>query len=301
MYEGVVPKLTSTTIYPNYLPGVVSASSERVPWQGVLVRTFHQPAQLEVLRAPGVPDLKIVMQLEGSIHLERQIEGSPWQQGGFHPGDLTVFPAQQLSAWRWDQPISALHMYLTPELLRQVALETAELDPVPIEFLDSFTLQDPLIQQIALALKTEADAGGIEGRLYAELLAHTLTMHLIHKHSASVPKLPHTRGKLTSQQLRQTLDYVHTYLDHDLTLAELARLTNISPYHFARLFKQSTGFAPHQYVLHYRIVEARRLLQYTDIPVATIAQRVGFSSQSHFTRTFRRATGQTPNTLRGGG
>ena len=91
MYEGVVPKLTSTTIYPNYLPGVVSASSERVPWQGVLVRTFHQPAQLEMLKAPGVPDLKIVMQLEGSIHLERQIEGSPGNKGTFILATLPSF------------------------------------------------------------------------------------------------------------------------------------------------------------------------------------------------------------------
>jgi AraC family transcriptional regulator len=68
----------------------------------------------------------------------------------------------------------------------------------------------------------------------------------------------------------------------------------MSPFRFARAFKKATGQSPRQYVIHRRIERAKALLRAGDQDLAQIAQRVGFSTQSHFTDVFRRLCGTTP-------
>jgi len=80
--------------------------------------------------------------------------------------------------------------------------------------------------------------------------------------------------------------------------AELSALVHMSPYHFARLFKRSTGVPPHRFLVRRRIDAARALLAAQTAPIAEIAQLVGFRTPSHFTTTFRRVTGMTPSAYR---
>ncbi|URD53853.1 helix-turn-helix transcriptional regulator [Chroococcidiopsis sp. CCNUC1] len=68
----------------------------------------------------------------------------------------------------------------------------------------------------------------------------------------------------------------------------------LSPYHFAHLFKESTNTSPHQYLIRCRIERAKELIVMSDLPLATIAQTVGFASQGHFTYHFKRCVGVTP-------
>jgi AraC-like DNA-binding protein len=106
-----------------------------------------------------------------------------------------------------------------------------------------------------------------------------------------------TRG-LTHTQLQQVLDYIHTHLDRDLSLSEIAEIINISPTYFASLFKQAIGISPHQYVIQQRVEQAKLMLSKTDLAIADIALQVGFSSQSHLTQQFKRFTGMTPKQIR---
>jgi AraC family transcriptional regulator len=81
-------------------------------------------------------------------------------------------------------------------------------------------------------------------------------------------------------------------------VSELASIASMSCGHFARLFKESTGVAPHQYVTAQRVERASRLLAQSELPVVEIALRSGFAAQSSFTTTFRRMTGMTPRAFR---
>lgn len=103
---------------------------------------------------------------------------------------------------------------------------------------------------------------------------------------------------LTHTRLRQVLDYIHTHLDRDLSLTELAEVINISSTYFASLFKQAMGISPHQYVIQQRVKQAKLMLLKTDLAIADIALQVGFSSQSHLTQQFKRLTGMTPKQIR---
>jgi AraC family transcriptional regulator len=83
-----------------------------------------------------------------------------------------------------------------------------------------------------------------------------------------------------------------------VSLAELAAEAGVSPFHFAREFKRATGLAPHQYLIEVRIERAKSLLAGNEMPLAQVSLSAGFSSQSHFTRLFRRHTGTTPKSYR---
>jgi len=83
-----------------------------------------------------------------------------------------------------------------------------------------------------------------------------------------------------------------------LTLTDLARVACLSPYHFSRSFKQSTGIGPQRYVIQRRLERAKAMIGRTNQPLAEIAQQVGFADQSHLTSIFRRETGVTPGRYR---
>ena len=103
---------------------------------------------------------------------------------------------------------------------------------------------------------------------------------------------------LSSDELETIADYIEEHLEQKLSLNELANLLNLSPYHFTRLFQQSVGIAPYQYVVKCRIRRAKNLLRQTDLAIAQIAKRTGFSSHSCFTKAFRKSTAVSPKVYR---
>jgi AraC family transcriptional regulator len=105
-------------------------------------------------------------------------------------------------------------------------------------------------------------------------------------------------GGLPASRLRRVAQHIQDNLQHELRLADLSAVVHMSPYHFARLFKRSTGVAPHQFLVRHRIYEARALLAAGRVPIADVARSVGFRTHGHFTTTFRRVTGMTPSAYR---
>jgi AraC-like DNA-binding protein len=93
--------------------------------------------------------------------------------------------------------------------------------------------------------------------------------------------------------IRRTRDYIDAHYDRDLSLTELARIVDLSPFYLARVFRAAVGMPPHAYLESVRIRAAQRLLT-SGWPIADIAYATGFADQSHFTRRFRRCIGVTP-------
>ena len=107
-------------------------------------------------------------------------------------------------------------------------------------------------------------------------------------------------GTLPGGKLRRVTGYIQQNVDKDLRLAELAALVCMSPYHFARLFKCSTGVPPHRFVVRQRIARASAFLATQERSIAEVSRMVGFRTPSHFTTVFRRVTGVTPRGYRTG-
>jgi len=103
---------------------------------------------------------------------------------------------------------------------------------------------------------------------------------------------------LPGSRLRRVAQYIQQNLDKDLSLAELAAVAYMSPYHFARLFKDSTGVPPHRFVVRQRIARARGVLASPELSIAQVSRMVGFRTPSHFATVFRRVLGITPGAYR---
>jgi len=107
-----------------------------------------------------------------------------------------------------------------------------------------------------------------------------------------------TVGDLPACRLRRVTQYIQDNLHRKLRLVELSAHVHMSPYHFARLFKRSTGTPPHRFVLRRRIDRATTLLTTGELSIGEVARLVGFQTTSHFTTVFRRITGATPSAYR---
>ncbi|MEG5059220.1 helix-turn-helix transcriptional regulator [Microcoleus sp. A2-C5] len=167
-----------------------------------------------------------------------------------------------------------------------------------IEIIPHWQTRDPLIFGIGWALKTELESGGLNGTLYVDALKNALSLHLLHHYCAQKLKLQDFAGGLDPSKLQIVIDYINDYLNRDLHLSELANLVHMSPYYFTRLFKQSTGIPPHQYVTKCRIEKAKLLLKQPEFSIAYISQQVGFKDQSHFSKTFCKIVGLNPKKYR---
>jgi len=155
-----------------------------------------------------------------------------------------------------------------------------------------------LLSEFVSELATEKPGKEIVMRALTEqTLVHVLR-------SYSTPRLSEelelSRVGLVDRRIRRSVELMHTQIDQDLPLKELAAASYLSPFHFARLFKKLTGASPHNYLAGIRANRAQLLLAETDLSVSAIGARVGYLSGSHFTKAFRTATGATPREFRKG-
>jgi AraC family transcriptional regulator len=160
-------------------------------------------------------------------------------------------------------------------------------------------LFDSRIADLTLLLWDEARQGGPRGRLYGDGISLALLGLLVEEHGACTRPGVRSRAYLAPAQMALIRDYIDEHLCADLCVEHLAALVGISAAYFSRSFKASFGVSPHAYVTERRLCIASRLLQQDKFrSLADIATGVGFSSQSHFTESFRRKMGVTPGRWR---
>lgn len=190
------------------------------------------------------------------------------------------------------------HYQLPPTLVAKVAEEAFGLDPARVHFPVRYDDQSsPEVIDTLTALRRELLTGGPGGRLCAESLANVLVVQLIRQMSNRQGlngAIRESSGRLARHALRAVEEYIHAHLDQNIALADLANVAKLSEFHFARLFKQTTGLPPHQFVIRQRVEQAKRLIASRRRSLAQVAVDVGFSDQSQLNRHFKRLVGVTP-------
>lgn len=281
------------TVFDVPLEHIVQSSSGK-GWHGLDVAEIIHP--LDDFALPALPRHILVINLSAPSTIQERLAG---RQGHLGTGNVVILPAGAPTTWHLEREgeVRHLHLYLSPTLIQQIAT-SADIDPDTVEFVDTLGMFDPRIETIALSLLSELRSEGLGGRLYVESLANLLGIHLLRQHSSvKQPSLPRSVG-LDRATLRRVSTYIEEHLAEDLSLSEMAAVAFLSPYHFARLFKASTGSAPHQYVIGRRIERAKLLLSTTNWSLAAIAHAVGFAHESHLALHFKRLTGLLPSSYR---
>lgn len=124
----------------------------------------------------------------------------------------------------------------------------------------------------------------------------------VNEHLASIliQQILYELTKISKQDLNEigVVNQANLFIENnyhkDISLEDIARHVNLSPYHFSRLFKEQTNFTPNQYLINYRINCAKDLLYKTNLSICEIAYRCGFNSDSYFATTFKKHTGYSP-------
>jgi AraC family transcriptional regulator len=273
-------------------PAILS-SHHGTKWEGIHVEYHRQPADECPEHCFQQHNIGLIL---NSVTVNGILNGKhygsePWQRGEiFIGGAGTDFQSGAVE---------------DPEFIA-IAIDPTDFDNTVgestnsnlIEIIPHWKISDPLILGIGWALKTELESGGLNGTLYVDALKNALSVHILHRYCAQKPNQRDFEGGLDPVKLQIVINYINDYLNRDLHIAELANLVQISPYYFSRLFKQSIGVTPHQYVTQCRIEKAKQLLKKPDLSLTYISQQVGFHDQSHFSKTFCKIVGVTPKKYR---
>ncbi len=190
---------------------------------------------------------------------------------------------------------------LEPSLLLEAALRHNFINrEAALKLRAQFVADDARLSRVAGDLRDELASESRGQNTYVSALVEQLIIHLLRKHATFPlsPALELSRVGLVDRRIRRALELMHTHMERDLSLEELAAAAYLSSFHFARLFKKLTGTSPHAYLAAVRMAKAESLLAETDLTITEISQHVGYGSPSHFAKAFRKATGFSPRTFR---
>jgi AraC family transcriptional regulator len=109
---------------------------------------------------------------------------------------------------------------------------------------------------------------------------------------------PAPRPGLPPAVLRRAKEFLHDKMNRNPGITELSAAVGMSVDHFSRMFKRSTGLAPHQYLGDIRLERAKRLLAEGRTPIIEIAYEIGYANPSQFSAFFRKRTGFSPSAFR---
>jgi AraC family transcriptional regulator len=292
-------------------------SSRQAGWEGLVADAFYEPTQLQGWMPKAIPDITLILFAGGPMRIHAHFENGPWTTLVMHEGEFVLRPSMVAPyeiSWKslTSIPTRTLHIHLSQRLLRRTAEELAGYDPARLYLTEELASYDPaqlalsrrsgfqdaLLRQIGLALWRELEQSAPGGKLYAQTAAQMLAVHLLRYYTSAQIQIKEVSQFLTQRQVKRVTDFVIADLRQDLSLETLAEQVGYSPYHFARLFRQTVGESPHQFVLRQRIEKAKDLLKATNAPLANVALESGFANQSHLTRIFERHLGLTPKAYR---
>jgi AraC family transcriptional regulator len=283
-----------------YTTGSCLGSSRGRGWRGVLAEQWsHAEGDLgEVLPR----ETEVIVMLDGALRVRRRGDGQ-LQNHDAVPGTVWLCPAgiREDMIHLYGEIRRSIHLYLPAAPLARTALEDVGIDPDRAQLRYEGGFRDPLIEAIGRTLATELSSPSPMAGLLVETLSTALGVYLLRAYSGLSPAahpLAPAKGTLDGRRLARVLAFIDAHLDRDMTLEELAREACLSRFHFARCFKAATGLSPHRYVLQRRLDRAKALLKGGTLSLTEVALTCGFSSQAHFSSSFKQAIGISPGHFR---
>ena len=297
----ITPDRSTAAAFPRYLTGELLADSMALQWQGLYARRMRNPRVVDRLLVPATPEPHISCTLRGTAKFRERDVGGSWITRQIRPGNLFVTRSRTPYEVDLQSPPGeeldnlSLHIAVEPFLAALEARYPGKADRV--EVVDYFG-RDEILWPICLtcAELLAARVAGKSPRVAA--LTQLFAAHIVEKYTSTPTETPVHRGGLPIHQLRKVQDYVVERLAEEISIEALADLVELSPSHFAHVFKESTGMTPLQFITRQRITQAQQLIRETSRSLIEVGLEVGYTSPSHFAQVFRRVVGVTPTKFR---
>lgn len=238
----------------------------------------------------------VCVQLSGESQVQQQLDSQSWTHHAL-PGHVMIAPAGDGRTWRRSGEGFVLMAAIAPGQLAGVFERAEGRAGSSVRVREDFSGQDRRIAELSQVLWRELSRERIGARLYVETAVEQLVLQLLREHCDIEPARAPSIS-ISPHKLRLARAFIQENLAEDVSVEGIARAVGMSAFHFAHAFRAATGIPPHRYVMERRMERAKALLRGSELTLTEIAQRVGYSSASHFSVGFRKLTQVAPSDYR---
>ncbi|MBS0471141.1 MAG: helix-turn-helix transcriptional regulator [Proteobacteria bacterium] len=224
-------------------------------------------------------------------------DGRPVRSAPITAPQVTMYDLRAAPAIFVNNPMVGLHFHIPRSAFNALADAEGKRRIGDLDYPAGSGVDDRVIHHLGMAMMPAFLKPEQASQLFVDSVTLAITAHVAQTYGGMREDTAR-RGGLAPWQERLAKEIFDAYLDGDISQIEVARRCGLSPSHFARAFRVSTGHAPHRWLLQRRIDKAKALLREGHLPLAEIAIASGFADQSHFTRVFTRIAGVAPGAWR---
>jgi AraC family transcriptional regulator len=192
-------------------------------------------------------------------------------------------------------PFHTFRVYIPHELIRECYESVYNRDaPQTLELFEPHLTSDRIIEDLTRSLIDVDDNGGVLGPTFVDAVGLAIATRMMGQSRALTPPNEKPTIPLAKWRLKRAIDYIESHLREQVYLADLSAAAGLSRMYFASQFRAATGYTPHAYILRRRVEDAQKLLLERARSISDVALEMGFSSQAHFTGTFKKIVGMSP-------
>jgi AraC family transcriptional regulator len=258
---------------------IYAAEQPRSSWQ----RHVHDCVQVTIGLEPA--HVQATWSGKSNLSSQRELSGNV----------VSIIPAGEPHSTLWQRRAILVHLYLSQALLDEAA--SALQHPLAGKLRPVYLVRDIFLEELGRFLFKECQESP-SGASFVDAAVRVMAGYLLRNYGCDQAQESLASGSLGPARERKVREYIEQHLADDLSIRALGKLLGMNPQYFANAFRLTTGFTPHRYVSHRRIMRAQQLLQETPLSLADVAYQSGFKSQSQFTTLFRQFTGMTPGRFR---
>jgi AraC family transcriptional regulator len=294
---GAYGKKLGEHLHLDHVPALVSKTIIKAP-VAVTRCMLDAPTHGPTSPIPDEDAYMVVLQTGQRSHRELWLDGRSVRTEPLNPGEVALHDLRRRPVFKMYTPIDSLNFYIPRRALDACADDANARRIEELHFTPGIGINDKILALLGSALLPAFEHPDRVSRLFVDHLTLAIVAHLAYSLGGMKDRERPVRGGLALWQERRAKEFIDANLDGDISVMLLARACGLSAKHFARAFRQSTGLAPHQWLLQRRIDKAKRLLCDAQVPLADAALACGFADQSHLTRVFTRAVGLSPGQWR---
>ncbi len=240
----------------------------------------------------------VLLNLQEVPHRVQNMRDGEMRDFTYHKDEIIVTPAGMRSGWRWFAKSDVIVVTLDPAKVERFAQTELGMLLDTQQFRDLPQFSDPDLCAAGVMLVEALEGDDVSSGVMFEAMSRVLLVKLLQRYGERRREDVELSARFTSKHYHSVLALIRARLDQTITVDEMAREAGMSPSHFARVFKETLGSTPMQYVLAYRIEQAMKMMEDRARPLGDIALACGFADQAHFSRSFKQITGQTPRQFR---
>ncbi len=283
-------------IYPS-APVLNSDAMEHVSAAALMSVRYFQ-AEPDTMPEDVFAEHHVLLNLCETPHRVQNRRDGELRDFTFYKDEIIVTPAGVRSGWRWFGKSDVIVVTLEPERVEKFAQVELGMLLDAQQFADLPQFSDADLCSAGVMLRDALENDDITSGVMFEVMSRVLLVKLLQRYGQRRPEDVSLSARFTSAHYNRVLTYIRANLDKTITLDELASEVGMSPSHFGRVFKETVGETPMQYVLSYRVEQAIQMLDDPSLSLGKIAFACGFADQAHFSRSFKRITGKTPRQYR---